>query len=738
MKNLIQRTGLYTLIMLMLTGAAQAQPSAHRDMGDRYYRQFNFNKALIHYRKAYKRHPEDKHLMQQLADGSRLLGRWKDAEQYYAALMKAGDRTAVNWRYYALSLQAQGKYAMAQKYLEAYHKEFPEDSSVHERIHDLANVPQLARDRGLYSIRNLKEINTPASEFGVSLQGRDKIYFTSNRKEDAYVRRDDSWSSGSFLEMYVANIHNSSVSAEKAEIAAGKRVNGRYHEGNPFYVEKRNELWFDRSNYSGRKVHHSADKTVKLKLYKVDWLPDQKKWNGKVEEAVPFNSDEYSVCHPSLSPSGDTLYFASDMPGGYGRTDVYMATRSTFGSWRDPVNLGPGVNTSEDDLFPFYAEDGNLFFASTGHAGLGGLDIFSTHLHEGQWSKPKNLGAPVNSSEDDFNYVIRDDNRHGYFSSNRPGGEGNDDLYTFEKKTIIIPGLVYHAVTGEPIPGATLSITPPMSCNSLLTAKDGRFSCEAEPNREYTIAAGKSGFHQNKIAFTTGSVEELQRIPLYPIGDIELEVTVQDKKTREKLEYARIRLTELNQQKQQVGHTDKNGVVRFVLDTSSRYRMEVSKETGEMKERYLAVSRETETKGVYPPAKLKELVELERVKLGVPIRVENIYYDFNQWHIRPDAAIELNRLVKILADNPEMEIELSAHTDCRGSDKFNQNLSQKRAQSAVDYIAGQGIKKERMKAAGYGESRPAAKCSCEGKKMKRCTDEQHDYNRRTEFKVTKF
>jgi outer membrane protein OmpA-like peptidoglycan-associated protein len=388
-------------------------------------------------------------------------------------------------------------------------------------------------------------------------------------------------------------------------------------------------------------------------------------------------------------------------------------------------------------MFPFIAGNGTLYFSSDGHTGLGGLDVFSSKFQNGSWLRPQNLGAPINTNTDDFDYVIKDDNKHGYFCSNRPGGAGDDDIYSFVRKAIEAKGLVYNAYTGDAIEGASVTANPPVE-GSLGSDKAGKFNFTGEPDIEYAFTSSKEGFYPANIKTQITETANTVRIPMYPIGDIKLEVTVIDKKTKQPLDSSEVKITNLRLSKAETLWTDKQGKCYLVLDTNTTYAMDVSKETGLKNEKYLSISVSTSSKGVNPPAVIRELVELDKVKLNVPIKIENIYYDLDKWFIRPDAATELNRLVKILKDNPTIEIELSSHTDCRATAKYNQNLSQKRAQSAVDYIASQGVDIKRMAAAGYGESKPVNNCRCEGSTKVPCTEVQHQENRRTEFKVVKF
>lgn len=715
---------------------AKGGPSA--DMGDWNFKQFNFKKAALYYERALKRDKNNTYLLQRIADSYRLTNDWKAAEPYYARLSAINGSDPVNTLYHAQALCALQKYTEAKEYYLKSQELFPADSSIRERIKGLDNIEELKKDNGLYQIKNVEGVNSALADFGVTRHGSNEIYFCSSRRPDAYVRRVDNWTNGTFLELYVASI-DSAGKGSNIQLLPGASVNKKFHEAAPAYNAKLNELYFDRSNYNGRRAFPSADKTVKLEIFKAGWSADQNAWNGEVKSVVPFNSKEYSVCHPSLNTAGDTLYFASDMPGGYGRADLYYCTRDGNGEWGTPRNMGMGVNTSGDDMFPFIADNGVLYFASNGHIGLGGLDIFYTKREAGKWSTPQNLGAPINTSADDFGLVMNADNKSGYLCSNRSGGAGDDDIYSFIKKSVIVNGITYNAYTGALLEGASVTANlHEVEKGQVITGADGAFSFNAEPGYCYTFNATKPEFYPAAKTSCISEKPELLRIPMYPMGDIKLQVVVIDKKTRNPLDSAVVKITNLHLSKSEVAITDKEGKCMFTLDTATDYRLQAEKETGMLNEKYLIVSDEISTRGVYPPVLLQDTLPLELVTIGVAIKLENIYYDLDKWFIRPDAAIELDRLVKILKDNPTINIELGSHTDCRAPKKYNMTLSAKRAQAAIEYIESRGIDMKRMQAAGYGESKLVNKCKCEGKDIVPCTEEQHQQNRRTEFKVLKF
>ncbi|MES2620411.1 MAG: carboxypeptidase regulatory-like domain-containing protein [Bacteroidota bacterium] len=728
---------------LVISGMAAAEKPIVK-VGDWYYKQFDYRKAIMFYEKALKKDNANTYVLQKTADSYRLINDWVKAEEYYAQLATQSNANVINKLYYAEALRANQKYAEAKVYYKDYSDAVPGDVSVKERLQGIDKVESLSKDRGFYDIKNEAAVNSKYSEFGVTLYKDTGIYFCTNRLPDNYVVHEDNWTGGNFLEIYQAFKTDTIGTLSKCEPMPGRQPNRKYHEGTSNYNDKMQELYIDRSNYNGKRAFPSADKTVKLKIYRIVWLPDAKRWGDELIEAVPFNDKEYSVGHPSLTKDGKTLYFASDKPGGYGGVDIYTSTREIGGQWGTPINLGPKVNTTGDEMFPNIAEDGNLYFASNGHTGLGGLDVFSSSLIKTgnkitNWTDPENLGYPINTNSDDFGYVIHRDQKRGYFVSNRPGGQGDDDIYSFTRKGVILNGIVYEEATGLPIADAEVIMKEEeVEKAKLKSGREGDFTTAAVPGRRYKFFATKPGYLPAELTVDVKEKPDLVKIPMVAEGGINLEVTVLDRRTRDPLEGAEVKIVNTTTNKEELCSSNKDGKCMFSLEPNTNYRLQASKETGEPDTKYLTVTGTQSTVGKKAPSTLYSVLELEKVKKGVAIKIENIYYDLDKWFIRPDAAKELDKLVKVLKDNPTLEIELSSHTDCRATAKYNMQLSSKRAESAVNYIASQGVDGRRMIAAGYGESRLVNKCQCEGTVKIDCNDTEHQENRRTEFKILKF
>ncbi len=502
------------------------------------------------------------------------------------------------------------------------------------------------------------------------------------------------------------------------------------HEGPVTFDRTADNMFFTRNNVKNGKRKKAKDGIVKLKIYSAERVGKQ--WRN-IEE-LPFNDDQSNTVHPSISVEGDALYFASDRPGGIGGMDIYVAYRKA-GVWSEPENLGPTVNTEGDEVFPFIHADGTLYFASSGHPGFGGLDVFSASNNKGTWSSPVNLAIPFNSENDDFGMILDRDKKNGYFSSDRPGGRGSDDIYSFyvfegldktigtevkESKTLtfLISDLetgammdsvkisytdvdnlsfsnAINAITQEGANGENLVLRMPLEGNepSGLTDKDGKFPLTLESGN-YVVIIEKSGFESQQIIVNTSNEE----------GEIFISL---DKPSEDS------ELTANNEQSGSNKGTSKSGSESENEDFSETDGVD-----------YIDDGTGIETVDEAFPSTIRE---------GTVFQLPNIYYNFNDASIRPDAKIDLDALATFLNSYPDIEIELSSHTDSRGGTRYNKQLSQKRAESAVKYLISRGVDATRLQPTGYGESQLRNHCT-DGAN---CSEVEHQYNRRTEVLITK-
>ncbi len=721
-------------IMLGITSFAA---TGSEKKGDQLYQLFDFVGAIKLYQSALEKEPANLSVLQKIATCHRMMNNTIEMENWYGQIVKIDSAAPINKFYYAQALRSNEKYDDALRYYNEY-KISSKDSRPLSIINGYKYIQKLQKGNPSVKVENLINANSAEMDFSPMFYRDSAIVFVSNAKRVG--ARMDFWTQMSFLDLYISSKQNG-VHGKPTQFGS-KALNGDFHEGPISFTQDYGAMYISRSNYKGNGVKSASDKkTVNLKIYKSNYESGLNDW-GKAEEAVLFNSNDYSVAHPAFSADDNILYFASDMKGGYGGTDLYRSVK-TGGQWGTPENLGGEINTPGDEKFPYIAKDGTLYFSSNGHYGLGGLDIYRVLVDKktNKLGKVENLGAPFNSSKDDFGLIVAKDNQSGYFTSNRPGGLGSDDIYSWINQSVKLNVKVIDKITKEIIVGADCKLICSADFKgNKKTDVSGQTEYTVLPDSRCTLKVGKAGYKAKifSVNFKKESKEivvEMEKMNL----EIKLEILVLNKATNQPIEGAQISVDSRNTSDKINAQTDQEGKLLVAgIKPNNEYYVTVEKETGNPNAKYLTVKRDVSTMNVKAPAFLKEVVYLDLVEKNVAIKIDNIYYDLAKWDIRPSAAKELDKLVAILEDNPTIEIELSSHTDCRSSMAYNMKLSSQRAESAVRYITKQGIDPKRMIATGYGESKLINGCKCEGSVVSKCSEAEHQENRRTEFKILKF
>lgn len=426
----------------------------------------------------------------------------------------------------------------------------------------------------------------------------------------------------------------------------------------------------------------NADGT-QLFIYKDDGAGDifisklkKGEWSKPQNMGKPINTPKYWEPSVSLTSDGSRIYFSSNRPGGYGNLDLYYCDKDEKGRWKEPVNMGPAINTADDDDSPFIHADGRtLYFSSRGHNGMGGFDIYKTTLlSDGTWSFPEHLGYPINTADEDIYFVLSADNRHGYYASAMDGGQGEKDI-------------------------VRISMPKPEEI-AALTSKVAAIETAKNPKKKLLAPIAKVE-NINPITIFKGTVlDELTNKPL------EANVTLIDNIKNEII-------TELQSNAE-------NGKFMVIMPSGKNYGLTVQKDG------YLFHSENFDIPPSNDYQEISKEVLLKKVKIGTKIVLRNIFFDFDKATLRPESTAELENLHKFLAENPKIRIEISGHTDNKGSAEYNKKLSESRAHSVVDYLVAKGIDKSRLTYAGYGFDRPLASND---------TDEGRQLNRRTEFEI---
>lgn len=555
-------------------------------------------------------------------------------------------------------------------------------------------------------ITNETTVNSDALEFSPAFY-EDGIVFVSSKVASSKYKIKDVTSGTNIMSIFIAR--RSPEGILQAPEPFAQELLSSVNEG-PLTFNRTNQgIFFTRNNLKNGKKVKGDDGIVKLKIYSSDKV-GKNAWSEVTE--LPYNDDNSNTCHPTISVEGDKMYFASDRPGGFGGMDIYVVNR-VDGVWGRPENLGAQINTSGDEVFPFMHADGTLFFASSGHNGSGGLDIFFSYP-EGddmdEWTTPINF-EPLNTRNDDFGLIIDRDKKNGYFSSNRDGGLGGDDIYSFyivgdldegkrkDEKPRPVTVLVKDAVSGNPLGQVVVKSMPlnEITLNkAILSDENGG---QVDENLLLRLPFDES----STSGFTNASGEyKSELLAGNHIFKIE-KPGYQAKRVLYKLE-----------------EDTEEGLLTVSLEIPSPAEDGAPAEPEEVFEA--------------PEILLDEFNNLpSRIEEGTVFQLRDIYYNFNDATIRPDARKGLEELASFLAKHPDIEIELSSHTDSRGSREYNQDLSQRRAENAVAYLMELGISRSRLSPVGYGEMMLQNNCS-DGV---RCTEEEHLKNRRTEVKITR-
>jgi outer membrane protein OmpA-like peptidoglycan-associated protein/tetratricopeptide (TPR) repeat protein len=704
--------------------------------GDDFYKTYSYSESIKKYEAITDKTID---IYRKLAESYYNVGKLNKAESYWKTVVENESRTADDIYSYASVLSMNKKYKESEKWMREFNKINANDTRGRLWANNSGFYERLQQDKGRFKIESLN-INSKQSDFGTTYY-KDKVVFASTRQPLKMIKREWNWNELPFLDIYIGEVDSSLhfTSFEKFH----KNINKKFHEGPASFSADGKFMAFTRNNYEGK----SKEGIIKLKLFTAEYKNDE--WQKPVP--LHFNSSEYSVGHASLTPNADTMYFASDMPGGFGGVDIYRIFRKADGGWTEPENLGDKINTEGNEMFPFVHPDGMLFYSSNGLLGLGGLDVFIAQITPTGFGKPENIGVPVNSSYDDFAFILDKQQRSGYFSSNRFEGEGDDDIYLFK--------LLKPFRFGKLLRGKTMDQDSNILANTKVnlysekgevigtttTSEDGKYEWEIEQDKFYALDGKKEQYtdgHNTADSHTEDYIVYAD-LMLTKIPKFSLYFLVTDAKTGEALENVKVKSINYIENTSEDIITPKSGdfyrkLEGKKLNDSLSYEFVLEKEgyISETHQWQKVLYREGQY-NVHEDLDFKlDLVE-EGMDLGKIININPIYFDFNKSNIRPDAAIELDKIVKVMNDNPKMVIELGSHTDCRGSKRYNLSLSDRRAKSSAQYIKERITNPDRIFGKGYGESKLINHCECEGSRKVPCTEEEHQLNRRTEFTIIK-
>jgi len=488
------------LALIALKGNAQ---TASQNKADKDYTQYAYIDAIGTYERVAEKGYKDETMFQRLGNAYYFNGELTKAAKWYDALFEMNAEQEPEYYYrYAQTLKAMGDYAKADKILEAFNKKTATDKRGILFENNKNYLEQIKANSGRFEIANAG-INSKQTDYG-SAYYNDKIVFASARDTGGVSRKTFKWTNKAFTNLYLAELKADGTLGEPERFQ--KKINSKFNESTPVFTKDGKTMYFTRNNYLKGKRGRDDQKITLLKLYKAEFIKD--KWTNITE--LPFNSNQYSTAHPALSNDEKKLYFASDMPGTLGQSDLYSVTINDDKTFGKPENLGPAINTEGRETFPFIAADNQLYFASDGRPGLGGLDVFvSTIKNDDTFTAVQNVGAPINSKQDDFAFIINSETSNGFFSSNREGGIGNDDIYkiTETRKLLCeqkLKATIVDLETNKILDNAKVTLLDEQFkvIDEVVTQADGSYTFNVECTKKYYVRATKEDYETKEVPVT--------------------------------------------------------------------------------------------------------------------------------------------------------------------------------------------------------------------------------------------
>ncbi|SFD04882.1 OmpA family protein [Algibacter pectinivorans] len=698
--------------ILMFSGFAQekeasVKPIFNNDLrrANAYFERADYAKAIPFYEKVNTKQRITQ-VVENLATCYYNIGDLKSSARLYGYLVnsKRGNKTDQNVFKYIQALKASGNYKDANSVSREFLAEKGDVSVLKTFDAEVVKQENIIAIGSRYNLENLA-INTENSEFGM-LPYQDNLVYAASKKEGHkknIFSKYYGWNNQPFLDIY--KINKDSVSkGNTASASISEAINTKLHEGSVAFTQDLKTIYFTRNNYiKGKEV--KDDKSVThLKIYKAQLIDSV--WTNI--EALPFNGDDFSVEHPALSPDGKRLYFASDMPGTLGEFDLFYVDVKADGTYGAPVNLGAAINTEHREQFPFIADNGDLYFSSNGQFGFGGLDVFWAKKSGTSFQKPDNLGLPLNSGYDDFAFYLDKSLKSGFVSSNRIKGKGSDDIYSFKEiKPLIIEDCTQYingiitdkdtevCITNAKVTLSIISIDPSTDLATFTTKEDGAFNTGVDCEITVLVKATAHGYQDAQRKIIIGGERRITNdasLALVSLASIK----------------------EKEQEAQQIA-----------------LEKERQKEQEKQKKEQVKLKQDAENKKKAYDNIIASEPNLKTKNNRLVIVTADINFDYKLWYIRKDVKKVLQPVVDLLNKYPNMQIEIESHTDIRGNEAYNKDLSQKRATSTKEYLVSKGIESYRITAIGYGESKPLQKCVTEDA----CSEEEHEINRRSEFVI---
>lgn len=742
------KTLTYINIFLFFYQSAFSQ-SIKQNVADKHYATLAYEKCAPMYAELAEKKNATTDIVRKAAISYSKLNVTQKAETYYKQLSAKPDAQPIDYYNYAQTLLSNGKYKEAEEQMKKFY-DYSNINSVAKRYYKVNEnyEKELKKDSLKFVIKTVDGLNSTESDFSPAYYNQKKeLVYTTNRENHGASNKEFAWDNTNFLDLYKSKIDTAKQTAEKPE-RFDKSLKTQYHDGPIAFSPDGKTMLLSRSNYYDDKIQKSSSNTINIQLYYATKTNDN--W-GELKP-FPHNNKDYNFGQACFAPDGKTIYFVSDMQGTYGNTDIWETTFDGK-NFTQPKNLGQEVNTEGREMFPFVDDDKLLLFASDGHVGLGGLDIHLAKLMGNEAVYITNAGYPINTNFDDFGFIYDSNTLKGFFTSNRTGGKGKDDIYAIKLKEPfvqkkVLKGKVIDETSKDPIPFATINITDDIG-NVIETIKaddKGDFSALIPKDANIQTLTKKEGYNPNQS--NTLAYNDIPKDPItIPLNkqDFRLDGLVLDANTNKPLDGVKVSILDAVTNKDaMIKLTDDKGDFKINLNDKKneekiKYVIHIEKAGYESKD--ITVEKTRAEMDANPIIKVTE-------KLASPnssnssgndiFAIEPIYFDLDKSDIRPDAQEQLDKLIQALNTRKDIKIEISSSTDCRATNVYNMALSQRRANATANYLVSKGINKNRLKLKWTGEDNLTTNCPCEPTNESSCSEEQHQQNRRSNFKVTSY
>jgi len=686
-------------ILLAISSASFSQKLSVRS-GDREFDDFNYTKAIEYYEYALKHDSENAYLLRRLAQSYHKMNHIEKATEYFELLIENENKEDSDFILLGDFLKERGRYGQAKLVYLKYLEKHPDDKGIQKEVE---NVIKFEKEtlKNLICELSPSPFNSIYADFSPTYF-KENVIFSSGRQSKDYRGDKYDWNGEFFLDLF---LYDHTKETKNQIVRFGNSIGSKFHEGAICFSSDFKKMFFTRSNYFKGKLKRDEKGVNNLKIF----IAEEKKGRWKVSTEFPYNSDEYSVGHPSLSVDGKVLYFVSDMPGGFGGTDLYRCNLLD-GEWSKPENLGENVNTKGDEMFPYFNSRNSLFFSSNGHAGKGGLDLYVVNTY-GRGFKPGHLGSPMNSSADDFSFVMHPDGRVGYFASNRIGGLGEDDIYSFEiEKDNRVNLVIKDSLNENFVIPDQISLIKPKGVEVKYDDEKNHYSFDIKGEQAYQILVEKIGYYPVDTVLYSHILDpemthyfKMKEHEILPRSKVTF--TTKDFYSGELLipDILQIIEPEIIDLHPELGL----GTYTVELDNNTNYSVFAKKDGYYCLDFSFFCS--DSVANINHELALRLMSDMDIENEFLPEDMATVYFDFDRYEVKTRDYENINKVVDVLKKHEHLKVTLVARADARGTSEYNKKLAFKRAMATREFFIRGGVESSRVVILALGDTAPFEK-----------------------------